>query len=86
MITANKAYKIAFDISGQHEKEEKEFKELERLIEERVNSGAFFLETRYPLYEKNIKRLQDYGYIVETFYDDIANLIHPSTHISWYKD
>ena len=86
MITAKQAYETAFEISGQREKEERELEKIERLIEERINIGAFFVDIPEFIFDNNEKKLLNLGYQIEFCYGDIQNLIKPYTHISWYKN
>lgn len=86
IITAKQAYEIAFEISGQREREEKELEKIEHLIEERMNIGAFFVDIPEFIFENNEKKLLDLGYQIKDYYGDIQALVKPYTHISWYKN
>ncbi len=86
MISAQQAYETAFEISGLREKEEKELEKIERLIEERMNIGAFFVDIPEFIFENNEKKLLDLGYQIQVYYGDIQALVKPYTHISWYKN
>lgn len=87
MISANQAYRIAIESSHQNEREEKQLKEIERLIEERAKRGSFYIELRrINICNKNRKVLQDLGYDIEIFYGSILDACAPTTRISWYKD
>ena len=86
MITAKQAYDTAITVSGQREKEEKELEKIERLIEERINIGAFFVDIPEFIFDNNKKKLLNLGYQIIVYYGDIQALIRPYTHISWYKD
>lgn len=86
MITAKQAYEIAFKVSGQREEEEKELKKIERLIEERMNIGAFFVDIPEFIFDNNVEKLLNLGYQVKLNFGDIQALIKPYTYISWYKD
>lgn len=86
MITAKQAYETAFEISGQREKEERELEKIERLIEERMNIGAFFVDIPEFIFDNNEKKLLKLGYQIKDCYGDIQALVKPYTHISWYKN
>lgn len=85
MITAKQAYEVAFEVSGQREKEEKELEKIEHLIKERMNIGAFFVDIPEFLFDNNEKKLLDLGYQIKDYYGDIRALTKPYTRISWYK-
>ena len=86
MITAKQAYETAFEVSGQREKEEKELEEIERLIKERMNIGAFFVDIPEFIFDNNEKKLLNLGYQIKDYYGDIPALVKPYTRISWYTN
>ena len=85
MISAKQAYEIAFEVSGQREKEEKELEKIEHLIKERMNIGAFFVDIPEFIFDNNEMKLFNLGYQIEDYYGDIQALVKPYTRISWYK-
>ena len=88
MITANKAYEIAYEILDQRKKEDKELMEIERLIVERAKSGQFYLLIKKQLSNSTLKTLRNFNYNVHIncLLDNNGFISSYETHISWYAD
>ena len=86
MITAKQMYEVALNVSGERERNDKEFKMLISQIEDRAKLGGFFIYVS-PISEENVNKLRTLGFNVEDFrIDPYTPWSTTQTYISWYND